>query len=566
MLRSMTFVVIVVGLLFIGCAGAGDVVESGYVEAINDGYGDAYYPEVELGAYVCDTRNPAWLLLKPIENFVDCTYVYVNWEHGWTPCGLYDVESSQCISGESDYYMSWDTTLKSAATVISNITCGYNLMPDDTVVFYIVFHDHNGWSGLTGNKELSIVGGLSCPGGCSPDWAFHDAYATVGSNHDWWNDIESSQFLFSHMSPSTAQVTIFGSNLTKPEHDVISEHGLTNKISLKQFYEIEEICPQLLYKITYNEKGYGYDFASSTKIFNAETVFYEDTEYLLGNFSFYVMGADAACLCTDGVNFRASAVPGSEMWVYSGLLTDFCGSGEPGFFDLSGYTRSITGNVIPSVKLTAQGNIEYSNNISFYKFEDLNTGSFDLAWNKTGYHNDSISMYVGNPGDYQRDVYLIPLNALDIGEFGGVVYDYCTLKPILGAYVYLFNETADSGKYAYSNKYGFYRFAGLIEDLEYEVSASKDGYDASIVHSFTFNESNVNETHRKTKNIWLLPEGGCPEDGGIPTPPPAPTPTPHAWTNEEIVSWLRVNLMTFFIIVFLFTFLWFIRKAGGSRR
>ena len=231
-----------------------------------------------------------------------------------------------------------------------------------------------------------------------------------------------------------------------------------------------------------------------------------------------------------------------------------------------GKTRDVFGNIVPAVNVHAEGEDTVSNSIGDYELCLEDVSGVGITANLSGYHNYSRYLLIDTDGVYVHDIYMVPENALDAGEFGGVVYDYCTQRSIQGAYVYLVNETADSGKYAYTNKYGFYRFAGLAPDLDYKVSASKDGYDGSIVHSFTFNESNVNETHRKTKSIWLLPEGGCPEDGGIPTPPPAPTTPPHEWTNEEIVSWLRVNLMGMFIIVLIFTFLWFIRKAGGSKR
>ena len=255
--------------------------------------------------------------------------------------------------------------------------------------------------------------------------------------------------------------------------------------------------------------------------------------------------------------------------VFEDAIVDICQmETDELFYDLKGRTRSVIGsNIIPDVNISFQGQYVDSSEIGYYEFAGLSTwGETDLFATKDGFYNYTNDIEIFKSGEYVHDIYLIPLGGLDTGEFGGVVYDHCSLQPISGAYVYLYNETADSGNYAYSNKYGFYRFAGMTEDLDYVVSASKDGYDASIIHSFTFNESNVNETYCKIKDIWLLPEDGCPEDGGIPTPPPAPTPPPHEWTNEEIVSWLRVNLMVLFIIVLLVTFLWFLRKAGGSKR
>ena len=477
------------------------------------------------------------------------------------------------VDVDHDFFTVWegylshfqaDVPVYYSGNIVGYMTHGYAVSSSGDRVFYIMnFGDTFDSSTLpeTGSFYLNFtaLSGNWHFGGATTETRFANVADTaLGAQLGALGDGELFLYFYDSLSSVIAYDIQYSKGDPSLNYNVLTDFAFWNVVYI---YEANDAG---VYPLTVQREGFeGYEgtVTSNWKIYDSEYVYLNQSTYPVVNTSIYLMPS----VCGNILYFECHDLIDSNdgyFWSASG----FCEVPELGYFDLSGYTRSVYGNLIPGVLLTAQGGAEYSNNISLYEFEGLETGSFDLAWNKTGYHNDSVSMYIGIPGDYERDVYLTPLDALDAGEFGGVVYDFCTHKSIQGVYVYLFNETADSGKYAYSNKYGFYRFAGMSEGLDYEVSASKDGYDASIIHSFTFNESNVNETHRKTKNIWLLPEGGCPEDGGIPTPPPAPTPTPHEWTNEEIVSWLRVNLMGIFIIVLLFTFLWFIRKAGGSRR
>ena len=435
--------------------------------------------------------------------------------------------------------------------IVGNVTCGYTSGSGSVSYYQFWINDLNDNLDDYDGEEFFY---FSSPGGT---WHLDNWVCAITRDYIFYG-LGAGEMCFASLS---------GASYYWLGWDSAASRGLESHVYRQQLYHtfynfvrINEIAPGY-YEILIQREGdvlSGFSTSSMAHIWDDNYTYFNQSAYKDTNQSSYA----TTSIC-GGLNVELTDVHG-KVWTHT--FSDFCTLPDYGTFDLSGYTRSVTGNLIPGVLLTAQGESTYSNNISFYEFQNLDTGSFDLAWNKTGYWNDSVSMYIGTPGSYERDVYLIPLDALEEGEFGGVVYDFCTHQSIQGAYVYLFNETADSGKYAYSNKYGFYRFAGMTEGLDYEVSASKDGYDGSIVHSFTFNESNVNETHRKTKNIWLLPEDGCPEDGGIPTPPPAPTSPPHEWTNEEIVSWLRVNLMGLFIIVLIVTFMWFLRKAGGSRR
>jgi len=557
MVKSLVLAAAVFALLLVSCASAGDVILDDVFLDVGGSKVSEYSPVV--GQHVTHVAygRPGGICFKDVEKFADTAYILVTWD-SMEVCEVY--EGTSC-KDDLLYDYSWDRGLKNGATVVANVTVGYQR---DGVtgewIFYCYFKDQNGWDTLSGDEYLAFSSTLTCPGNCV-NYKFNDLPHTPNINYHWYDDIESGECIITTADPS-AIVGMLAKGDLGDGYD--ATYDIVQTIAIYQYYEIEELIPGYCYNISLVKNTY-YPWSSKIVVYNDNYLFINQTVFDLENSSHVVIGDSAVDMCTNGIIF--------DCYLYSDMAPmqnvhagGFCGDAEPGYFDLSGYTRSVYGNLISEVLLTTQGETEYSSNTSFYKFENLETGSFTLVANKTGYWNTTDSMYVGVAEDRQHDVYMIPLDALDEGEFGGVVYDYCTLKPILGAYVYLFNETADSGSYAYSNKYGFYRFAGMTEDIGYKISASKDGYDASIVHSFTFNESNVNETHYKTKNIWLLPEGGCPEDGGIPTPPPAPTPTPHEWTNEEIVSWLRVNLMGMFIIVLIFTFLWFIRRAGGSRR
>lgn len=444
-----------------------------------------------------------------------------------------------------------DVNVTCDSVVRGTCTHGYTVGGD--VVYYHVFFDQNcDFDGLSGNKLISfdVIHTDFKPGMANKP-------STTGD--DW---------IYSGMlGPSEMGI---GSSYTSYRKLILQDYGTTDIVR----YSISNWCDfrndfsidakTAYYEMTINRtpSGFSGDTESGWLIWSGDFEYinqsagYEDETQIVYVFPPFTD------FCEE-INIHIETPLGVEL---DRSIEGICDIPDPELFNLQGYTRSVEGNLIPAVLLSFAGDSQYSSEIGYYAFENVETGSYTLTGNKSGYFNTTDSLAILQGGMCWHDVYMIPLDSLEEGEFGGVVYDYCTHQSIQGAYVYLFNETADSGSYAYSNKYGFYRFAGMAENLSYEVSASKDGYDASIVHSFTFNESNVNETHYKTKTIWLLPEDGCPEDGGIPTPPPAPTPPPHEWTNEEIVSWLRVNLMGLFIIVLFVTFMWFLRKAGGSKR
>jgi len=553
LLRRDLFVFMVVGIVLIclfilsggfGIASADDVIyeqEVSYTQPASEDY-QLNFPY----SYSPVTRKPDRFCIDTAEVLTNVYRVTVVVDSdAFTPAQ--DSDGNNIYSLWAEHVGIYSDAGKTAQ--IGNITHGYIYHGGYGTVSYVVeFHDFDS-SGLSGNT-YAFFNALGETGG-----GFEVGYVPVAS------------YMYDYLDPGQMSLAGSGDHLYAigwypdgPAGDPDHLYTLMTQEEFQNIFYVESLNVSGWYKFSIwreDQPGWSGRVASRYIVYSSDYIYFNQSNCVSTNQS-VLMFAD----CCEWLDVTVITERGST---FNYNISGICEVPELGYFDLSGYTRSVYGNIVPDVSLTAQGETEYSNNISFYEFADLETGSFDLAWNKTGYHNDSVSMYIGTPGDYERDVYLVPLDALDEGEFGGVVYDYCTHKSIQGAYVYLFNETADSGKYAYSNKYGFYRFAGMTEDFDYEISASKDGYDASIVHSFTFNESNVNETHCKTKNIWLLPEDGCPEDGGVPTPPPAPTPTPHEWTNEEIVSWLRVNLMELFIIVLIVTFLWFLRKAGGSR-
>ena len=454
-----------------------------------------------------------------------------------------------------------ESDIMCGASDIGDCLFGYTRSRDASEVYIHLIITEWDIGGLTGNQIVTLATPID---DFEVTWKrSHDSANTLArylEGYSTYPGIESGCIVGYHLDGTIYRYGIHGTTSGPPD----AHYVLKSVVDFKNNVLIEQY--PMYVKISVVKENCSGDFLYSTskwKIYDSNVTYIDEIAFSTEDVSTYVSVGDYSSFC-DSVTLVCSILYISgEKWNVT--INDIC-EYEEIFFDLEGYTRSIYGNLVGNVSITYQGDDVYSSDAGFYSFDDCSgLGNSLLVANKSGFFDTQMDILPQTSGTYWFDIYMIPIDALDTGEFGGVIYDYCTLKPILGAYVYLFNETADSGSYAYSNKYGFCRFAGMVEDMEYEVSASKDGYDASIVHSFTFNESNVNETHCKTKNLWLLPEGGCPEDEGIPTPPPAPTPTPHEWTNEEIVSWLRVNLMGLFIMVLLYTFLWFIRKAGGSR-
>ena len=550
--------------LLVNCASAGDVIyETDFKYDSPQGYG--YCLDEDISTTTGVDCTPYRLRFKNIENFDALTYIAIRWDA--------DMFIPAVDGDENILYSYWKEhdDAKIGAVVIGNITHGYTYSIDKETVVYMFHVEDWDISGFSGEQEVTLDANEGV-------WKFVGLPRALP-----YDIITANEVIFVY--PGSTQYAVAYDPTPGTYGDPNHWYTVSKRYKFWNHILIEDLGISGLYYLTIqreNLPGWTGGVESKALVYDDQFCYLQEGDFVATNVSVFV--TESAC-----------------DWLYVGVddsldiadfvnVTGLCDVAEPGYFDLSGYTRSVQGNLIPGVSLEIKGenNFAMSTNEGIYCFGDkcsdvylhipelnetnfgdsIETGSFTLDCFRSGYYNSSESLYIGSPGEYQHDVYMIPLDTLDEGEFGGVVYDYCSLEPIQGAYLYLFNETESSGKYVYSNKYGFYRFVGLTEGLEYQVSASKEGYAESIIHEFTFNESNINETHYKTKNIWLLPEGGCPEDedGGIPTVPPSPTPTPHEWTNEEIVSWLRSNLMVFFIIVFLFTFLWFIRRAGGSKR
>jgi len=288
--------------------------------------------------------------------------------------------------------------------------------------------------------------------------------------------------------------------------------------------------------------------SSKWRINDSVNIYINESSYNDTDITTYVVPAMYDDFC-DGLDIKIQAATSEFI---NDTLYDLCDY-EIGYVNLSGYTRSIDGNLIKSVELDVVGRDNYalSNEFGWYCFGDdcllqyayipelnetnfgdpIETGSFTLNSNKSGYYNITEDMYIGTSGSYQHDIYMIPLDALDTGEFGGIVYDYCTLEPIKNSYVYLLNKTSGDERYIITNENGFYKFSNLVEDMNYSVRAFKVNYEESVIYDFMFNETN-----EKTHNIWLLPEGGCLEEP-IPTaPPPTPiTPTPSPSPIPDII-------------------------------
>ena len=533
---SALAVVALVLVMIVGCANAGPVVWSDTFDF--EGGKSRTYTATSGGVY-------GFTVDLPINRI--CVYNAQDWA---SPPGLsltYSMSYVTAVPSASSRYI--DSDLYIDAVKVGSCRHGYSkpAAGGPNVLYYnVIFYDLD-LSGYSGRQYVTIetpVSGLT--------------FKLANTNENKWTggELESGDAILGYFGDDHYRFCAYIDDGAVPVHSyyVNVDLDFCNEIT---------ITKETGYYLISIDKTTGCPHtASAWHVVDSEVQYINESTMTSVDIESYVTYSSFDSFC-DGLMITADGQCGIDYSASPGALCDYV----PAYYTLSGKTYSIYGNIVPVVNVTYQSDLVTTDELGYFSFSGCSeAGESEILAVKDGYHNTTLDFLGTSASDYWVPLYMIPLDALDEGEFGGVVYDYCSLEPILGAYVYLFNETADSGSYAYSNKYGFYRFAGMAENLSYKVSASKDGYDASIIHSFTFNESNVNETHRKTKDIWLLPEDGCPEDGGIPTPPPAPTPPPHEWTNEEIVSWLRVNLMGLFIIVLLFTFMWFLRKAGGSRR
>jgi len=401
------------------------------------------------------------------------------------------------------YYVNSDITVDAVSR--GSVIHGYSV-GGDKIYYNVFFSSDVDMSGLSGDKKINFTTPIS-------DLELKLVGATLPGTY---GSLGSTDMVFGNTGNN--RVLLFRGGMTSPVHKYYNTRYIDFRNDLRVY-----ACP-VFYRfdiLRENLSGWDGDTVSKWHIYSGDFDYINSSGYNAIDESAYAFPPlDVFC---DEVDITIGSPAG---YYREDKLLDICDI-EIGYFDLSGYTRSVYGALIPDVKLTAQDNTKYSNNIGFYKFENLKTGSITLEGSKTGYWNVSDSLYISSPGSYWHDVYMIPLDALDTGEFGGVVYDYCTLAPVENAYVYLLNKSSAEESYVIASGTGFYKFPGLAVDSNYSVRASKIGYEQSVIYDFTFNE-----TTDKIHNIWLLPEGGCPEKP-IPTAPP-PTPTPPMPTPSPI--------------------------------
>ncbi len=135
---------------------------------------------------------------------------------------------------------------------------------------------------------------------------------------------------------------------------------------------------------------------------------------------------------------------------------------------------SETGGALYVATISGGGRTTQTNNVGSYSL--LMTGGVtNTTCSRTGYTSRSLDIYMAK--DEVQDWYLSPENPSTTGNASiyGTVIDPSTGQPVSGATVTVTDEDGNTKTVATSDT-GYYEISGL-EDEEYDIKISKDGYD-----------------------------------------------------------------------------------------
>ena len=442
--------------------------------------------------------------IKEVEDFVNVTFI------GFETHDNYFENNSK-----SSYFI--ESPISYAGDIVGNITHGFSCSVVDDKVFYTVtFHDLD-LTGLSGTIDLFVNN------------TFLDAYYKANYEASAYPTIDKGECYFFE---AEYNLGIFGHGTNGGDFNhryyVIKKTAFLNILTVWDKTGVYEIRLQRENITGYEDADWWNVVTNASKFicYDKHFIYADETDFTTTNYSANAWN-DSFC---EEVFF---SVEDTSNLFYNYTVQNICFIEE---YDVTvqGYTKSSKGNLIQNVGIDYDEDIAYdiySDETGFYKYSLENVGSVAYIANKTGFFNQSDTLIFYKNGTFQHDIIMIPLTELNTGEFGGIVYDYCTKESIGTGVVYLINETSGNESYTYTNQYGFYEFEGLNESLDYTVRAYKSGYEESVVYNFTFDE-----TTKKTQNIWLLPESGCIEDEGLPEITPTPTLTPERETIQDSVD------------------------------
>jgi len=186
----------------------------------------------------------------------------------------------------------------------------------------------------------------------------------------------------------------------------------------------------------------------------------------------------------------------------------------------------------------------------------LYPGIYTVTASKTGYQTYTSEDLLMEYDNTWAQIYLTPIGYGN-GTLYGNVNDANTGYAISDVHVIITNTTDEID--AYTSSGGYYEATGLAQSSTYTIRAVKSGY-------YTYNGSVTTEASGAShKSFEMVSETATP----TPTATVLPTSTypggeGHEWTNDEIVTMLRVLVPGFFLLMLVFLLLAVMLGINGN--
>lgn len=193
----------------------------------------------------------------------------------------------------------------------------------------------------------------------------------------------------------------------------------------------------------------------------------------------------------------------------------------------------------------------------FYLY--LESGTYTFNTTKSGYENNVDTGIVIDSDTSGIEIPLVPVQT-DEGVVYGTITDSDTKNPLNDVHV-IFTNTTDT-IHAYSESNGYYEAEGFNNDSVYAVRALKTGY-------YSYNGSITTETSGATHKSFDMVQTNY---SATPTPTSVstyPGGEGYEWTNDDIVTMLRVLVPGIFLMMLIFLLLavmmGFMPNNGGNQ-
>lgn len=216
---------------------------------------------------------------------------------------------------------------------------------------------------------------------------------------------------------------------------------------------------------------------------------------------------------------------------------------------VTGATVSVTGPMSQSDTTNVNGR--------FYLY--LADGTYTFNTTKSGYENNVDTGIIINSDTSGIEIPLVPVQT-DEGVVYGTITDSDTKNPLNDVHVIFSNATDTIHAYSASN--GYYEAEGFNNDSVYAVRALKTGY-------YSYNGSITTETSGATHKSFDMVQtnySATPIPTSVSTYPGGEG---YEWTNDDIVTMLRILVPGIFLMMLIFLLLavmmGFMPNNGGNQ-